>query len=126
MASVTARAGLSDACPISYIQYSGVVSAGRAFAYQRRCAAKFTNRHLCSPQSPVLQRNIVRDEISGASMRPQVSLPTRLAKGFGNFTVRNLWYRYSPRPEQGAVAAWRCVKSARKTAKDGDHKQHRR
>src|SRR5476651_1729237 len=28
VASVTARAGLSDACPISYIQYIGVVSAG--------------------------------------------------------------------------------------------------
>ncbi len=28
MASVTARAGLSEACAISYIQYIGVVSAG--------------------------------------------------------------------------------------------------
>ena len=46
MASVTARAGLSDACAISYIQYIGVVSAGLPSATSGGGAAKFTNRHL--------------------------------------------------------------------------------
>src|SRR3954454_19936284 len=70
VASVTARAGLSEACPISYIQYIGVVRA--ALPSPGRAGGRPNSPIGMCSSKPVLRRNIVG--IAGESVNELSSL----------------------------------------------------
>src|SRR6185437_11369129 len=105
VASVTARAGLSEACTISYIQYIGVVSAGLPSA----------TRGGAPPNSPI---GIFFESLSctakycrihnNASMHSFVYLGYIYGRKGSKTSIVHGKVMFTRRPRAGSHGAWRC------------------